>query len=146
MNKKTLVMLGVAVLAAGAFAKPHGHAGGPRPRPARIEHRAPPRAHVKHHHSVWGRGGRHFLPGFVGGVVGGAIVEATVGPRVVKETVVVQQPVVVETVPAPVAQTETRNVWVPGRYVDQVQPNGTIVRVWQSGHYEVQTTVVYVQN
>ena len=26
-----------------------------------------------HHHSFWGHGGRHFWPGFVGGVVGGAL-------------------------------------------------------------------------
>ena len=39
--------------------------------------------------------------------------------------VVVQQPVVVN-----------QNVWVEGRYVDQVQANGTVIRVWQPGHYE----------
>jgi len=27
-------------------------------------------------------------------------------------------------------------VWVEGRYVDQVQANGSVVRVWQPGHYE----------
>jgi hypothetical protein len=28
------------------------------------------------------------------------------------------------------------NVWVEGKYVDQYMPNGTVVRVWQPGHYE----------
>ena len=48
----------------------------------------------------------------------------------------VQQPVVVQQQPV-VVQTVQRQVWVPGRYVDQIQPNGTVVRVWQPGHYEV---------
>ena len=42
-------------------------------------------------------------------------------------------------VTAPVVSTpvySTQNVWVEGRYVDQVQPNGTVLRVWQPGHYE----------
>jgi len=40
----------------------------------------------------------------------------------------------------PVAQVQ--NVWVEGRYIDQVQANGTVVRVWSPGHYEQRTTVV----
>ena len=57
------------------------------------------------------------------------------------------QPVVVT--PAPVVTTghyETRvqNVWVEGRYIDQATPQGTIVRVWQPGHYEQQSTQVWV--
>ena len=66
------------------------------------------------------------------------IVEATTGPHVVRETVVVQpQPTTI------VVQqtTTTERVWVEGRYVDQVQSNGTIVRVWQPGHYETRTVV-----
>jgi hypothetical protein len=43
-------------------------------------------------------------------------------------------------VTTPVAQTQT--VWVEGRYVDQVQANGTVIRVWQPGHYEQRTVVV----
>ena len=45
--------------------------------------------------------------------------------------VVVQQPV----------QT-VQNVWVEGRYVDQPQANGTIVRTWVPGHYEQRSVVV----
>ena len=76
-------------------------------------------------------------------MVGGAIVEATAGPEVVHETVIVQQPVVVhESAPVVVTQTTTtQRVWVDGRYVDQIQPNGTVVRVWQPGHYETRTVV-----
>ncbi|MBO7720818.1 MAG: hypothetical protein J6T01_00260 [Kiritimatiellae bacterium] len=55
-------------------------------------------------------------------------------PTVVTQPVVVQQPVVQQTVVQPVAAVQ--NVWVEGRYVDQVQANGTTVRVWQPGHYE----------
>ena len=48
--------------------------------------------------------------------------------------VVVQQPA------QPVYQVQ--NVWVAGRYVDQVQSNGTVVRVWQPGHYEQQKVLI----
>ena len=75
----------------------------------------------------WGRGGRYFWPGFVGGIVGGALYDAVVSP-----TVVSPSPVVVST-PTVYAST---TVWVEGRYVDQVQADGTIIRVWQPGHYE----------
>lgn len=147
MNKKLIVALCVATVAVGAFAKPHGC--GPRPgRPHAPMHRrmpAPPHAHHHHKHSVWGRGGQNFWPGFVGGVVGGMIVEATTGPHVVHETVVVQQqPAAVVVQPAPVVvqqTTTTERVWVEGRYVDQVEPNGTVVRVWQPGHYETRTVI-----
>ena len=47
-------------------------------------------------------------------------------PAVVTQPVVVQQPTVVQRQP----------VWVEGRYVDQVQTNGSTVRIWQPGHYE----------
>ena len=76
----------------------------------------------------WGRGGRYFWPGFVGGVVGGAFYDAVVGPTVVAPASVVVAPTT--TVYAP------QTVWVEGRYVDQVQADGTIIRVWQPGHYE----------
>jgi muconolactone delta-isomerase len=51
---------------------------------------------------------------------------------------VVTTPVVVT--PQPVATVQS--VWVEGRYVDQVQANGTLLRVWQPGHYEQRTLVV----
>jgi len=158
MNNKLMVALCVATVSIGAFAGPHGRPG-PGHRPAPVRRRAAPPPIHHHKHSVWGRGGSNFWPGFVGGfvggVVGGAVVEATAGPRVVQETVVVHQPVttttvvttpvvVRETAPVVVTQTtttETQKVWIEGRYVDQVQDNGTVVRVWQPGHYEVRTVV-----
>ena len=54
-------------------------------------------------------------------------------PTVVTQPVVVQQPVVTQ----PVVVQQPQQVWVEGRYVDQVQANGSTVRVWQPGHYEV---------
>ncbi len=132
---------------------------GPRPH-------HPPVVHHHHHHSCWGRGGRNFWPGFVGGVVGGALASTIIErdtvvvqpattvvttPAVVQQPVVVTQPVVVQQ-PQPVVVTQpvvvqqpvqqVQNVWVDGRYVDQVQANGSTVRVWQPGHYEQQTVVV----
>ena len=56
-------------------------------------------------------------------------------PVVVQQPAVVQQPVVVQQQPVVVQQPQT--VWVEGRYVDPVQANGSTVRVWQPGHYEV---------
>ena len=110
------------------------------PRPAPFHH---------HHHGYWGHGGRHFWPGFVGGVVGGALYNAVAAPTVVATPTVVTTPAVVTTptvVTTPSVVTPvptTQSVWVEGRYVDQVQYNGTVVRVWQPGHYEQRT--VYVQ-
>lgn len=134
MNKKFVIaVFAVAVCAFGAQARPHGGPGGGfRRGPApmhRVGHRPPPPIHHHHGHGVWGRGGSHFWPGFVGGVVGGAVMSSIVAPA----PVVVASPTVV---------TTTQNVWVEGRYVDQVQPNGVVVRVWQPGHYE-QRVVTY---
>ena len=135
--KTTMVVALAAVMCTGmTYAKGHhrGGFGGPRPmmggrggfRPAPIRHH-----HHHHHGSVWGRGGSNFWPGFVGGVIGGVLADAGVSPApVVVTTPVVTTPVVT----APVVSTQ--NVWVEGRYVDQVQPNGTVLRVWQPGHYE----------
>ena len=137
--KTTMVVALAAVMCTGmTYAKGHhgGGFGGPRPmmggrggfRPAPIRHH--------HHGSVWGRGGSNFWPGFVGGVIGGVLADAVVSPApVVVTTPVVTTPVVT----APVVSTQ--NVWVEGRYVDQVQPNGTVLRVWQPGHYETRQVV-----
>ena len=35
-----------------------------------------------------------------------------------------------------VAPQAATTVWVEGRYIDQVQPNGSVTRVWNPGHYE----------
>ena len=148
MKKKLMVMLGVvSLMASGAFAHGGWHRG--------PHHHFAPRPVYHHHHvhgGYWGRGGCNFWPGFVGGVIGGAVASAIVEPRetvivqqpaptVVTQPVVVQQPVVQPVVvQQPVVQqpviVQPQQVWVEGRYVDQVQANGSTVRVWQPGHYE----------
>ena len=142
MNKKLIIMLGVVtVMAGGAFARgwhcrPH-HGWGPRP----VYH------HYHHHGGWWGRGGCNFWPGFVGGVIGGAITSTIIDtsptvvvqqPAVVTQPVVVPQPVVTQpvVVQQPAVVQQPQQVWVEGRYVDQVQANGSTVRIWQPGHYE----------
>ena len=67
-------------------------------------------------------------------------------PAVVETTPVVQ-PVVVTPTPAVTTghyETRVQNVWVPDRYVDQTTPQGTTIRVFQAGHYEQQSTQVWV--
>ena len=157
MNKtiKTIAVLlaGLTLTAGTAVAAPH-HGRGHRPPP--IHHGW----HGGYHHrgGYWGRGGCRFWPGFVGGVVGGVVGTALTRPyysetvvvqpaaTVVTTPTVVQQPVVTQPVvvqrPSAVSVQQTRNVWVEGRYVDQVQANGSTVRIWQPGHYEQQTVVV----
>ena len=53
--------------------------------------------------------------------------------------VVVQQPVVAPPAPEPAAVPApafpTQRVWVEGCYVDQVRPDGSLVKVWQPGRY-----------
>lgn len=149
-KKAVVAVFAAVVMCAGAcWARPGcGHHGGWHHRPYHSWHHG-----GYHHGGFWGRGGCHFWPGFVGGVVGGlvgGVVRDTVvvesAPTVVTQPVVVPQPVVVTqpvvtqpvvtqpVVAQPVARTQ--NVWVEGRYVDQVQANGSVVRVWQPGHYE----------
>lgn len=140
MNKKVMILLGTVVAAGALLAGPRG---GPRPgghrgfRPAPIHH-AP--VHHHHHGSFWGRGGSHFWPGFVGGIIGGTLVDAVVTTPVVSTTVVTTPVVTTPVVVQPVQTTQ--QVWVPGCYVDQIQPNGVTLRVWQPGHYETRTVVV----
>lgn len=156
MNKmKMIVAIGAVVMAGAVFARPFGPGPG-------FHHHGPAPYHHHHHGGFWGHGGRHFWPGFVGGVVGGivgtAIAEPTVvvaSPTVVTTPVVttpvvttpvvttpvVTTPVVAQPVVAQPVQT-VQNIWVEGRYIDQVQANGTVVRVWQPGHYEQRTVVV----
>ena len=145
--KKLMIAFAVMSVSLGAFAwcpRPHHHWHG---------------AHYHHHYhgGWWGPGGCHFWPGFVGGVVGGAIGSAIVNRETVvvqptttvvtqpimTQPVVVQQPVVTQpvvvqqpVVQQPVVVQQPTTVWVEGRYVDQMQANGSVVRVWQPGHYE----------
>ncbi len=102
--------------------------------------------HHHHHHSGWAAVGVGLAAGAVGAALYNAVAprETVVGqqpaPVVVQQPVVVQPPApVVVQQPAPVVVQQPvarQQVWVEGRYVDQVQPNGSAVRVWQPGHYE----------
>lgn len=137
MNRHLVLILAVAVTAASAVcARPYG--------------------------PVW-YGGRHghYHGGFAAGVMGGAFVGGMIhnairpyrpvvyspAPVVVQQPVVVQsapvvvqQPVVAPPVPEPAAVSapavRTQRVWVEGCYVDQVRPDGSLVKVWQPGRYE----------
>ena len=141
--KKLVIVIGVAMLTCGAFARGWHHGG--------CHWRCAPRVYHHHYHGGWwGRGGCNFWPSFtggvVGGIIGGAVANTIITPRetvVVQQPTVVTQPVVVQqpvvTQPVVVQQpivAPAQSVWVEGRYVDQVQANGSTVRVWQPGHYE----------
>lgn len=152
MTKKLTILVAIAMCAVAAFARPgfggpHGGFGGPRGfhggfhggyRPAPIMHHG---GYHHHHYSTWGRGGSHFWPGFVGGVVGGVLTSSIAPSPVVVTSPVVTAPVVTTPVVAAPVYT-TQQVWVPGRYIDQVQANGTIVRVWVAGHWESRQVLV----
>ena len=127
-----------------------GGPGGPRGGghgPAPMHHGG---GHHHHHH----RGtGFAVGAGILGaGLVASAIYDAThPRPVIVESAPVVVTPAVqpVVVTPAPVVTTghyvtQVQNVWVEGRYIDQTTPQGTIVRVWQPGHYEQQSTQVWV--
>ena len=152
-NIKRFFVLTMALAAAFALSARPGPGGGPRggfggPRP--MHHAPRPMPHHHHHHH---RTGVAIGAGILGaGLVASAIYDAThPRPVIVESAPVVVTPAVqpVVVTPAPVVTTghyETRvqNVWVEGRYIDQATPQGTIVRVWQPGHYEQQSTQVWV--
>ena len=127
--KKAISLL-IVFAACVAMARPHG----PPPPPSHHHH--------GHHHST----GFAIGAGLLGaGLLANAAYASThavaVAPApvvVAPAPVVVQQPTVVVQQPAPVVVS--RQVWVEGRYVDTVQPNGVVLRSWQPGHYETVTT------
>ena len=130
--KKVLVFAMALVAASTLFARGPVHHG-PVPPPIYSSHH--------HHHHHHGSGGA-----IAAGIVGGALLGGLVATAVATPPpVVTPAPVVVTPAPVVVQQPvyQTQNVWVEGRYVDTVQPNGTMVRTWQPGHYEQRT--VYVQ-
>ena len=131
-----------------AFAAPHGRRGPHRHAPP-----PPPRHHHHHHH-------HHSKAHAIGaGILGAGLIASTIYNATRPSTVVVTQPAVVAPAPVVVApapvvvqqpvvatghyETRVQNVWVEGRYVDQVV-NGVVQRVWQPGHYEQQQTQVWV--
>ena len=96
--------------------------------------------HTSHHHHH-GSGGA-----IAAGIVGGALLGGLVASAVSTPAPVVVTPAPTVVAPAPVVVQQpvyqTQNVWVEGRYVDTVQPNGTVLRTWQPGHYEQRTVQV----
>ena len=153
--KKLLIAIALVAASTGAFA--HGWHGGPHHGGWHGGYHHRWHGGDQHYHGgYWGPGGRYFWPGFVGGVVGGVVGSTLVRPyysetvvvepaaTVVTTPTVVQQPVVVQQQPVVVQQptvvqqpvVQRQPVWVEGRYVDQVQANGSTVRIWQPGHYE----------
>ena len=137
---KKVIVFAIALVAASTLLA-RGHA------PYRPPHVS---VHTSHHHHH-GSGGA-IAAGIVGGALLGGLVASAVStpapvvvtpaPTVVAPApVVVQQPVVVQSAPVVVQQPvyQTQNVGVGGRYVDTVQPNGTVLRTWQPGHYEQRT-------
>lgn len=134
--KKLIIGL-TLVLTTVTFARP----GGPGPGFNRGPHRGPTPHHINppSRGGNWGHGGRNFWPGFVGGVVGGIVGTTIVNPPVVTPAPVVVTPTPVVITPKPpviITPPPPRKVWVEGRYINQVQPNGSVVRIWQAGHWE----------
>lgn len=135
MSTKTLILAGLVAMTTGAFAAPHHH----HPAPIPVHHH-------HHHHDRDKHLGAAVVGGLVGGVIGGVI--AAERPAPPPPVVVTPAPVVVTPAPVVVAppppppRTVVQQVWVDGRYVDQIQPNGTVIRVWQPGHYEQRTVIV----
>ena len=149
--KKTIALAVALAAASTLFARPGpggfrpGH-GGFRPVPVPMGH------HHHHHHS-----GGAIAAGVIGGAILGGLVASAVAtptttvvtpaPVVVQSAPVVVQPAPVVVAPAPVVVApqpvyQTQNVWVEGRYVDTVQPNGAVIRTWQPGHYEQRTVQI----
>ena len=127
-------------------------------RPGPMHGPGPIGGHYHHHHHHRGGTALGIGAGILGaGLVASTIYEAThprpvvvaPAPVITPAPVVVAQPAVVAPAPVVVQQpvvaapvTQVQNVWVEGRYIDQVQPNGTVVRTWSPGHYEQRTVVV----
>ena len=143
--KSLAVIFIVGTMAMCAFAAPRGRGGPHRHAPP------PPRHHHHHHHSK-----THAIGA---GILGAGLIASTIYNATRPSTVVVTQPAVVTPAPVVVApapvvvqqpvatghyETRVQNVWVEGRYVDQVGANGVVVRVWQPGHYEQRSTQVWV--
>ena len=126
--KKILVFAIAAFAAATLVARP-GPGFGPRPGFGRMP---PPPMHHHHHH--------HSSGGAIAAGTRTTTVVTTPAPVVVQPAPVVVQPAPVVVAPQPVYQTQ--NVWVEGRYVDTVQPNGVVLRTWQPGHYEQRTVQI----
>lgn len=123
MNKLILIMIIAVCSVSNVFAGPHSIRPEFRiPRRVPVKH-APVNHHHHRHHHHHHHHRHHLTPYVVGALTGLAITRAIAYPT----PVVVQQPIVVR-------PTKTV-VWEDGHYEDQVQPNGTIVRIWVPGRY-----------
>ena len=117
--KKAIIIVLAAMMAASVNAKPHRHA------PSHPSHHS--------HHSRKSGG---FAAGVVGGALVGGILYNALKPSPAYVASAPRPVYVPPPPPPPVPVYETRMVWVDGRYVDQVMPNGAVHRYWQPGHYE----------
>ena len=117
MNKLILITIIASCVVSNLFARPHSI----RPAFHMSRHVPVRRAPVHHHHHHHHR--HHLTPYVVGALTGLAITKAIASPA----PIIVQQPIVVR-------PTKTV-VWEDGHYEDQVQVNGTIIRVWVPGRY-----------
>lgn len=115
MNKLILITIIVSCVVSNLFARPHSI------RPTVHVSRHVPVRHAPVHHHHHHR--HHLTPYVVGALTGLAITKAIAAPA----PIIVQQPIVVR-------PTKTV-VWEDGHYEDQVQANGTIIRVWVPGRY-----------
>lgn len=119
--KKILIIVVMMVSAISLVARPKPnriHRPGPVHRP--VHHHHTPK-HVHHSH-------RHHHHHSIVPIVAGAITGYVIGKTITQPApVVVTQPIVVR-------PTETV-IWEEGHYEDQVQANGTIIRVWVPGRY-----------
>ena len=166
-KQKELFMKGFALFFAAAamalcvVAAPRGPRGGKGAPPPRHNHGSHHRNGVHHHH-------KHSKSWSIGaGILGAGLIASTIYDATHPDPIVVTQPTVVAPAPVVVApapvvvtpasvvvqqpvaagryETRLQNVWVEGRYVDQVV-NGVVQRVWQPGHYEQQQTQVWVSH
>ena len=160
MNKKILKNAALVVLAAATVMATSVVQARPGPG---FGHRGPaPMHHMPHHHHHHHSGrGWAVGAGLLGaGILAGSIVDAMYPRTTVvyptttyvapTTTYVAPAPTVVQPVATSVVQpagqyvTQQQQVWVEGCWVNQVQANGAVVRVWQPGHYETRATQVWV--
>ena len=128
--KKTVLAILCVLTSVMVLAQPHLRPSHFKPAPHPSLRHGPVRQMPppsRHHHS-------HYTPGFWSGFIGGSLIWTAISSL---------PPIVVTPAPAVVVQpTITQQVWVEGRYVDVIAPNGTVVRQWQPGHWETVTVPV----
>ena len=136
--KSLLAIFAAATVMLSVSAAPHGRRGGGGVPPPHHHHHHHGGHHHHRHSKAWGIGA---------GILGAGLIASTIYNATHPTPVVVTPAPVVVQQPVATGHYETRvqNVWVEGRYVDQVV-NGVVQRVWQPGHYEQQQTQVWVSH